>query len=57
MNKTNTPTVQKKTFLLRLTPETYKKIRLKVNKIKENDNYAYSINDYLTELIEKGLKE
>lgn len=56
MNKTNTPTVNKKMFTLRLTPETYRKIRENVNKIKEKDGYNYSINDYLTELIEKGLK-
>ena len=57
MNKTKVPTANKITFSLRLTPTTYKKIRAKVNEIKENDNYAYSINDFLTELIEKGLKE
>lgn len=57
MNKTKTPTVDKVTFPLRLPPTMYKKIRAKVNKIKEDDNYAYSINDFLTELIEKGLKE
>ena len=57
MNKTKTPTVDKITFPLRLPPHMYKKIRAKVNKVKENDNYAYSINDFLTELIEKGLKE
>jgi len=57
MNKTKTPTVEKKTFPLRLPPNTYKKIRARVNKIKESDNYAYSINDFLTEIIEKALKE
>ena len=57
MNKTKTPTADKITFPLRLPPHMYKKIRAKVNKVKENDNYAYSINDFLTELIEKGLKE
>jgi hypothetical protein len=35
----------------------YKKIRAKVNMIKEKESYAYSINDFLTEIIEKGLKE
>ena len=34
----------------------YKQIREKVNEIKENENYAYSINDFLTEMIEKGLE-
>ena len=57
MNKTNTPTVDKKTFPLRLPPKMYKQIRAKVNEIKENENYAYSINDFLTEIIERGLKE
>ena len=57
MNKTKTLTVDKVTFTLRLPPTMYKKIREKVNEIKENENYAYSINDFLTEIIEKGLKE
>ena len=57
MNKTTTPTVDKVTFPLRLPPKMYKKIRAKVNKIKEKENYAYSINEFLTEIIEKGLKE
>ena len=57
MNKTKTPTVDKVTFPLRLPPKLYKQIREKVNEIKENENYAYSINDFLTEIIEKGLKE
>ena len=57
MNKTKTPTVDKVTFPLRLPPKMYKQIREMVNEIKENENYAYSINDFLTEVIEKGLKE
>ena len=57
MNKTKTPTVDKVTFPLRLPPKMYKQIREKVNEIKENENYAYSINEFLTEIIEKGLKE
>ena len=57
MNKTKMPTVDKVTFPLRLPPKMYKQIREKVNEIKENENYAYSINDFLTEIIEKGLKE
>ena len=57
MNKTKTLTVDKVTFPLRLPPKMYKQIREKVNEIKENENYAYSINDFLTEIIEKGLKE
>ena len=57
MNKTKTLTVDKVTFPLRLPPKMYKQIRAKVNEIKENENYAYSINEFLTEIIEKGLKE
>ena len=57
MNKTKTPTVDKVTFPLRLPPKMYKHIREKVNEIKEKGNYAYSINDFLTEIIEKGIKE
>ena len=56
MNKTKTPTVDKVTFPLRLPPKMYKQIRAKVNEIKEKENYAYSINDFLTEIIEEGLK-
>lgn len=57
MNKTDTPTIQKKTFPLRLPPELYKKVRARVQKEKDKGNYAYSINDFLTELVERGLKE
>lgn len=57
MNKTKIPTVDKVTFPLRLAPSTYKKIRAIVNDIKEKENYAYSINEFLTEIIEKGLKK
>ena len=57
MNKTKTRTVDKVTFPLRLPPKMYKQIRAKVNEIKESENYAYSINDFLTEIIESGLKE
>ena len=57
MNKTKIPTVDKVTFPLRLPPYLYKKIRARVNEIKEKDNYAFSINEFLTEIIENGLKE
>ena len=56
MNKTDVPTVHKKTFPLRLPPNTYKRLRAVVNELKENDNYAFSINDYITELIEEAIK-
>ncbi|MBR3144842.1 MAG: hypothetical protein IKF53_02985 [Clostridia bacterium] len=55
MNKTKTPTVDKKTFPLRLPPNTYRQVRSEVQKEKDKGNYAYSINDYLTEIIEKEL--
>ena len=57
MNKTKVPTMDKVSYLLRLTPSTYKKIRARVEEIREVEGYSYSINDFLTELIEKGLKE
>lgn len=57
MNKTKTPTAEKKTFPLRLPPNTYKKVRDIVQKEKNKGNYAYSINDYLTEIIKKELGE
>lgn len=57
MNKTKVATADKVGFLLRLTPTTYKKIRVRVEEIRESEGCAYSINDFLTELIEKGLKD
>ena len=57
MNNTKTPTAEKKIFPLRLPPDLYKKVRNEVQKEKDKGNYAYSINDYLTEIIEKELKE
>lgn len=57
MNNTKTPTAEKKSFPLRLPPDMYKKIREIVENKKKKDNYGYSINDCLTEIIEKGLKE
>ena len=57
MNKTKTPTASKITYPLRLPPSLYKKIRSKVNSVKDKGNYAYSINDFLTEIIENGLNK
>ena len=57
MNKTKVPTTDKVKFTLRLTSSVYKKIRAKVEEIREVEGYSYSINDFLTSLIEKGLKE
>ena len=56
MNKTKTPTAKKKTFPLRLPPDTYKKVWKRVQKEKDKGNYSYSINDYLTEIIEKEVE-
>ncbi len=56
MNRTKTPTANKEVFPLRLPPETYKKVRKIVQAQKENGNYSYSINEYLTAVIEKELK-
>lgn len=51
------PSVDKKTFLLRLSPILYRKIRYRVQKEKDKGNFKCSINELLTEFIEKGLKE
>lgn len=57
MNYTKTPTSEKKVFPLRLPQNTYKEIRLVVRKEQDKGNYAYSINDFLTQIIEDKLKE
>ena len=57
MNNTKTPTAEKVMFPLRLPPDMYKKIREIVEREHKKENYGYSINDCLTEIIEKGLKE
>jgi len=57
MNKTKTPTAKKNIFTLRLPPDLYKQVRKMVEIEKNKGNYAYSINDFLTELIEKEFQE
>ena len=57
MNNTKTPTAEKKIFPLRLPPDLYKKVRNEVQKEKDKGNYSYSINDFLTEIIEERFKE
>ncbi len=57
MNNTKTPTVQKTVFPLRLPPDLYKEVRKEVQKEKDKGNYSYSINDFLTEIIEERFKE
>lgn len=57
MNNTKTPTVQKIVFPLRLPPDLYKEVRKEVQKEKDKGNYSYSVNDFLTEIIEERFKE
>lgn len=57
MNKTTTPTSEKKVFSLRLPPDLYEEVHRRVQEEKLKGNYAYSINDFLTQIIEEGLKK
>ncbi len=50
MNKTDTPTYQKVMIPLRLPQEVYNKVVETVQERKK-ENRAFSINQYLTELI------
>lgn len=56
MNKSKTPTSEKIGVPLRLEPELYEKMMDRVQKEKKNQR-GYSINQLLTELLEKELKE
>ncbi len=56
MNKTNVSTYEKIMLPLRLPPETYSKLVDKIN-LKKKSVRGYSINQYVTELIEKNLLE
>lgn len=56
MNKSKTPTSEKIGIPLRLEPELYKKMMDRVQKEKKNQR-GYSVNQLLTELLEKELKE
>ena len=55
MNKSGIYTYDKVMLTLRLPPETYADMIEKVQKIKK-DERGFSINQYLTELIERDLK-
>ena len=55
MNNSNTPTSQKIPIPLRLEPELYTKLKKHVN-VKQEKKRGFSINEYLTNLIEKDLK-
>lgn len=56
MNKTKTPTSEKIGIPLRLEPKLYEKMMDRVQKEKKNQR-GYSVNQLLTELLEKELKE
>ena len=56
MNKSKTPTSEKIGIPLRLEPELYEKMMDRVQKEKKNQR-GYSVNQLLTELLEKELKE
>lgn len=56
MNKSDTPTNQKIPIPLRLSPELYDKLVDTVQK-KKKDERGYSINQYITEILEGELKE
>ena len=56
MNKTKVATYDKIMLPLRLPPDLYQKVVEKVQNEKK-DVRGYSINQYITELIEKNLKE
>ncbi len=56
MNKSKTPTSEKIGIPLRLEPKLYEKMMDRVQKMKKEQR-GYSINQLLTELLEKELKE
>ena len=56
MNKSNTPTKQKVSIPLRLPPDIYDQMMEVVQKKKKAER-GYSVNQYLTEILAKDLKE
>ena len=56
MNKSGTPTKQKIPIPLRLPPELYEQMMEVVQKKKKKER-GYSVNQYLTEILAKDLKE
>lgn len=56
MNKSDTPTKQKISIPLRLPPELYEQMMEVVQKKKKKER-GYSINQYLSEILAKDLKE
>ena len=55
MNRSNTPTLEKRKLTLRLSPEVYRQVQNKVF-IEKEDNHNLSINEYITQLITNDLK-
>ena len=55
MNKSGIPTSEKIMLPVRLSPETYEKMMEYVQTRKKNQR-GYSVNQFLTELIENELK-
>ncbi len=55
MNKTGLPTTSKQKYVLRIPPDLYAQIWEKVIE-KKATMPGYSINEYLTELINKDLR-
>lgn len=56
MKERDIPTKEKVMIPLRISEELYKKIRDKVNK-KKDIARGYSINKYISELIENNIEE
>lgn len=56
MNKSDVTTYEKIMIPLRLPPDTYQKMMDKVQKEKKKQR-GYSINQFVTALIEKDLEE
>ena len=56
MNKSDIPTNQKIPIPLRLPPELYEQMIEVVQKKKKKER-GYSVNQYLTEILAKDLKE
>lgn len=55
MRETEVPTKEKIMIPVRISNELYKKVRSKVNNVKDNDR-GYSVNKYIAELIENNIK-
>lgn len=56
MSEKDIPTKEKIMIPLRISDELYKKVRNKVNKEKDKAR-GYSINKYISELVENNIKE